>query len=72
MKSVLAGLGNLYGLFVDDGTFAIEIMAVIVIATFVAREFPALHWAAGVILVVGCAGSLIEGVARTAQVPPQK
>lgn len=65
MKSLLAATGELLGLFVDDSLFALEIIIAVAAATFVALEFPGLHWPAAVILVAGCIGSLIESTGRT-------
>jgi hypothetical protein len=63
MKSLIASLQELAGLFVEDGALALAIIAVVIVAGAIAALAPALSWLSGLILVCGCLGVLIGNVA---------
>jgi hypothetical protein len=54
-----AVFGELVGMFVDDGAFAVQIVVVVISANLVS-EIPL---AAGAVLLLGCLGVLIANVA---------
>jgi hypothetical protein len=62
MKNLIASLGELAGLFVEDGALALAIIAVIVVAGLVALLAPTASWLSGLILLCGCLGVLIGNV----------
>jgi hypothetical protein len=64
MKALAAALREVAGLFVDDGSLALEILAVVVLAALAATVLPAVPLAAGGILLLGCVGVLFANVAR--------
>jgi uncharacterized membrane protein len=66
MNTLGAVLRELAGLFVDDGSLAFEIVAVVILAAISAALIPDLPLAAGAILLLGCLGVLFANVARTA------
>ena len=63
MSMLGAVLGELAGLFVDDGAFALEIVAVVVLGAISAYLVPQIPLAAGAILLLGCLGVLLANVA---------
>jgi hypothetical protein len=67
MSVLAAALRELIGLFVDDGSLALMILAVVIGAGISATIMPDLQLAAGAILLLGCLGVLIANVARTAR-----
>jgi hypothetical protein len=67
MSTVRAALRELLGLFVDDGAFATEILAVVILAAAAAALVPDVPLAAGAILLLGSLGVLMASVARTAR-----
>ena len=67
MSAVAAVFRAVVGLFVDDGSLALAIVAVIVAATALARLLPGSPLAAGAVLLFGCLGVLLinaNGAAR--------
>jgi hypothetical protein len=54
---------ELIGLFVDDGSLALQIVVIVVIAMMSTTQLPSIPLAAGAILVVGCLGVLLLSVA---------
>ena len=67
MNMVAAVFRELIGLFVDDGSFALEIVAVVILAAIAAALVPNVPLLAGGILVLGCLGVLSASVARAAR-----
>jgi hypothetical protein len=67
MSMLIAVLRELVGLFVDDGSLALMILAVVILAGIVATLGPDLQLAAGAILLFGCLGVLLANVARAAR-----
>ena len=62
MKTLVAVLRELIGLFVDDGALALAILAVVLVAGCLAAALPQLSLAAGAVLVIGCLGVLLANV----------
>jgi hypothetical protein len=54
----------LAGLFVDDGSLALAILAVVLLAGVFATLMPDVPLVAGAILALGCLGVLLANVAR--------
>ena len=67
MNALRAVFRELAGLFVDDGSLALEIVTVVVLAALCATLIPEVPLAAGGILLVGCVGVLFANVARAAR-----
>jgi hypothetical protein len=67
MKTLLAILREVAGLFVDDGSLALAILAVVAVAAFLAIVLKVSALAVGLVLLGGCVAVLIENVIRTAQ-----
>jgi hypothetical protein len=67
MKTLLAILREVAGLFVDDGSLAFAILAVVAVAAFLAFVLKASALTVGLVLLGGCVAVLIENVIRTAQ-----
>ncbi|HLL29256.1 MAG TPA: hypothetical protein VKT73_16585 [Xanthobacteraceae bacterium] len=67
MKTLLAILREIAGLFVDDGSLAFAILGVVAVAAFLAFVLKTSALAVGLVLLAGCAAVLIENVIRTAQ-----
>jgi hypothetical protein len=66
MNVLIAVLRELIGLFVDDGSLALMILAVVILASVLAYFVPDLQLAAGAVLLFGCLGVLLANVARAA------
>lgn len=60
-------LEALLHLFVDDGSFAFEIIGVVIVAALVAWFAPGQWFAGGAVLVLGCLGVLTLSVVRAAR-----
>ena len=67
MNMLVAVFRELVGLFVDDGSLALAILAVVVFAGVLATLMPEFPLAAGAILLFGCLGVLLANVTRAAQ-----
>ncbi|MFI4947654.1 MAG: hypothetical protein ACHQC9_02500 [Alphaproteobacteria bacterium] len=67
MRLLNAAFHELSGLFVEDGALALEIVAVVIVASAIARLFPAGSMAAGGILLFGCLAALAANVAGAAR-----
>lgn len=59
MNRLGAAFRTVIGLFVDDGAFALQIIAVIILAALSATLIPDVPLAAGAILLFGCLGALL-------------
>jgi hypothetical protein len=66
MNVLIAVLRELIGLFVDDGSLALMILAVVILASVLATFLSDLQLAAGAVLLFGCLGVLLANVARAA------
>jgi len=67
MNVLIAVLRELIGLFVDDGSLALMILAVVMLAGILATLMPDFQLAAGALLLFGCLGVLLANVARAAR-----
>jgi hypothetical protein len=67
MNMLIAVLRELIGLFVDDGSLALMILAVVILAGIFATLVPDPQLAAGAVLLFGCLGVLFANVARAAR-----
>jgi hypothetical protein len=64
MTALSAIWHELAGLFIDDGSLAVAILAVVLISGFSAIVAPGIPLAAGAILLFGTLGVLLENVLR--------
>jgi hypothetical protein len=62
VSTVMALLRDVAGLFVDDGSLALAILGVVVIAAIVAALVPTMPLIAGATLLLGCVGVLLVNV----------
>jgi hypothetical protein len=67
MNMLIAVLRELIGLFVDDGSLALMILAVVMLAAILATLMPDFQRAAGAVLLFGSLGVLLANVARAAR-----
>jgi hypothetical protein len=67
MKIITSVFREVAGLFVEDGSLALQIVVVVIISGVFARLFPDSTSAAGAILLFGCLGVLSANVARAAR-----
>ena len=67
MSALIALFRQLAGLFVDDGSLALAILGVVVLAALLAFLVPNLSAVAGAILLFGCLGALLANVLRRIQ-----
>jgi hypothetical protein len=67
MNALSAVFRELLGLFVDDGSLALAILAVVMLAAISVALIPDAPLAAGAILLLGCLGVLSANVARAAR-----
>jgi hypothetical protein len=67
MNGLISLLGELVGLFVDDGSLALGILCIVVLAALLAFLMPNLSLLAGAILLFGCLAVLLTNVVRAAQ-----
>ena len=66
MNVLIGVLRELIGLFVDDGSLALMILAVVILAGIFVTLAPDLQLAAGAVILFGCLGVLVANVARAA------
>jgi hypothetical protein len=67
MRTLIAILREIAGLFVDDGSLALAILAVVGVAAFLAIVLKVSALAIGLVLLGGCVAVLIENIIRSAQ-----
>lgn len=67
MTALTNVLRELAGLFVDDGAFALVIIAVVALTGAVATLLPEVPLVAGGILLFGCLVALLSSVARASR-----
>ena len=67
MSALISLLRELAGLFVDDGSLALAILCIVVLAALLAFLMPGLSLVAGAILLFGCLVILLTNVLRAAQ-----
>jgi hypothetical protein len=68
MKLLVAILHELFGLFVDDGALALQIVAVVVLAGISTVLVPDHPLATGAVLLIGCLAVLLASVIRARDV----
>ena len=66
MKTLGAVVRELLGLFVDDGSLALAILAVVGVAAVSAASIPEASLVTGAILLLGCLGVLLANLASAA------
>jgi hypothetical protein len=64
MNTLAAVMRELLGLFVDDGSLALGVLAVVLLAAVSTALLPDLPLATGAILLLGCLGALLVNLAR--------
>lgn len=64
MGQIVKMLRELAGLFIEDGSLAAAIIAIVAIAVILARVAHAPSLVVGAVLLLGCLGVLIENVRR--------
>jgi hypothetical protein len=64
---LIAVLRELIGLFVDDGSLALMILAVVILAGILVTLMPDFQLATGATLLFGCLGVLFANVAKIAR-----
>lgn len=67
MDFLRAALRELTGLFVDDGSLALQLASVILVAGTLSTLLPHFSWVAGVALLCGSLGTLFVNVTRTSR-----
>jgi hypothetical protein len=67
MNALISLLRELVGLFVDDGSLALAILCVVVLAALLAFLMPSLSLVGGAILLFGSLAILLTNVVRAAQ-----
>jgi hypothetical protein len=67
VRSLLAILRDVAGLFVDDGSLALAILGVVAVAAIVAALTPDVPLLSGATLLLGNLGVLLLNVIRAAQ-----
>ena len=65
MNALKIALRELTGLFIDDGSLALEILAVVMAAAISQTEIPKMPLVSGGILLFGCLGVLLVNVWRS-------
>jgi hypothetical protein len=58
---------ELLGLFVDDGSLAVQILAVVILAAISAAFVPSVPLVTGAILLFGCLGVLLANLAKASR-----
>jgi hypothetical protein len=67
MTMLATALRMLVGLFVDDGSLALAIIAIVLLSWICATTMPDLPLAAGAVLLVGCLRVLFANVMKAEQ-----
>jgi uncharacterized membrane protein YccC len=67
MSILVAVFRELTGLFIDDGSLALAILAVVVLAALVVSVTPKVPMAGGGVLLLGCLGLLLANVLRSSR-----
>ncbi len=67
MNMLAAVIRELLGLFVDDGSLALGVLAVVLLAAVSTALVPDLPLATGAILLLGCLGALLVNLAKAAR-----
>ncbi len=64
MKTLGPALHTFIGLFVDDGSLALQVVGIVVLAKILAILFPSIPLVIGSVLLIGCLGVLLVSAAR--------
>ena len=67
MNTLNAVVDEVLGMFVDDGSLALAILAIVALAGWVWLRFENASVAVGTILFAGCLAALVENVFRSAR-----
>jgi hypothetical protein len=67
VSTLVAVFRELVGLFIDDGSLALAILAVVAFAGILAATMPQWPLAAGAVLLLGCLSVLLANVAYAAR-----
>jgi hypothetical protein len=67
MSALINTIRELAGLFVEDGSLALAILGLVVLASILVALMPDLPLAAGAVLLLGCLGVLVANVTRAAR-----
>ena len=67
MTTLVAVCRELIGLFIDDGSLALAILVVVVLAGLSASLMPDVPLAGGVVLLLGCLSVLLGNVLRASR-----
>jgi hypothetical protein len=67
MNMIRAGLASFIGLFIDDGSLASAILALIAVATLAVKAAWIAPLGGGILLLAGCIVVLLESVYRAAR-----
>lgn len=67
MNAIRMIAGEVFGLFIDDGSLAIAILILVGIVAVIALGGAAPAWVSGGLLFIGCVLVLVENVARRAR-----
>jgi hypothetical protein len=67
MKMLFGLLRELAGLFVDDGSLALAILSIVVLAAILAALMPGVPLLAGAVLLFGCLGVLLFNTMQAAR-----
>lgn len=62
MSMLVDVFAELIGLFIEDGSLALQIAAVVVLTTITTNLFPSVPLVSGAILLFGCLGMLLANV----------
>jgi hypothetical protein len=71
MKVILTIVKELWGLFVDDQSYALAILVWVGVSAFAMRLAPVTRWA-GPVLFIGLCLVLLENVVRSARKMPRR
>ena len=67
MTMLVAASRMLVGLFVDDGSLALAILVIVLLAWIFSTLMPDMPLAAGAVLLIGCLGVLLANVINAAR-----
>ncbi|HWF96663.1 MAG TPA: hypothetical protein VG291_17045 [Xanthobacteraceae bacterium] len=67
MNMLAAVIRELFGLFVDNGSLALGILAIVLLAVVSTALVPDLPLVTGAILLLGCLGALLVNLAKAAR-----
>jgi len=65
MNTLKAVINEILGMFIDDGSLAFAILAIVGVASGVSIRFAGHPYIVGATLYIGCLTALVENVVRT-------